>query len=191
MPITRLRGSRLVLAGGVVVALLAGAAVAIDRHQRNALSLAAYGEVGTHDAHVGTVYNFGIALSATGSQSVRVISARARHLSPGLTQTAARLGYYCDGQSHYIIAGVGADLMRSDAPYNITGLSDRRVVQSARDPCWYLLLRFIPTQLGKLEASDGEVTYKIGFRTYHKRFAFHTDIDTTATGADPREIVVR
>lgn len=192
MPISRPRGWRLVLVSAAVLAALTGALVKADAWQRDALGVSVAGEVEMTMAHVGTVYSMGVTVWTMRSQPVQIVSARVLHLGPGLTQTDAQLGFNCDGKSHFIGAGVGADLTRSDAPYNLTSLSARRVAKSPEDyPCWFLLLRFIPTELGTHEARDGEVTYKVGFRTYRKRFAFRTQIDTTTTGPDPREMVVR
>lgn len=187
-PITRRH--RLVLAGAAFGVALAGTAVVVDRQQAATLSAAAFGEVELDAAHVGTVYNIGIGLSVKGPRSVRLLSASARHMTPGLRQLDARLGYYCDDRSHYVIAAAGADLMRSDAPYNISTLGARRVLSSSK-PCWFLLVRFVPTAIGTQSAESGEVAYKIGFRTYRRRFALSMVLHTTKTGPDPREIIVR
>lgn len=142
------------------------------------------GSVTTNFGRIGTVYNVGIPVWVNGPGTVRIVTARARHLGDGMTQLEPLVGYNCGGKG-WILGDVG-DVART-SKYDIRQPEDASLRASKRDPCWYLVLRFVPQKAGHITARDGLVVYRVGGITRHTRFTFGTAVNVVGTGKDFRD----
>ena len=144
--------------------------------------------VQTDDAYAGTVYGVGVTLTVSGKGSVTIVSAKVRHLDRGLRQLPALVGYNCAEGLTFPIDSIGADINREpNHSFRVVEPKHAHLKHSADDPCWYLLLRFVPESLGTLHATGGEVTYTaLGIR-HRLRFDFQTTLVVTHVGHDPRD----
>lgn len=143
------------------------------------------GQVLIHDGRVGTVYNFGVPIRVKGPGTVRIVTAGTERVD-GVTQLDPLVGHTCGGKAGLIYADAGADLRRKpDTDLRLP--KDAPVRASERDPCWYVLLRFVPQRTGLVTADAGFVVYRVGLVERRVEFDFHCGVDVTGHGPDDRD----
>jgi len=192
-PLARGRRSRVSVALrglAVVVVALAGYAVwesglpYVGRGGHASLALNPPGTGITHDARVGSTYNLGIPLRVEGRGAVEIRSVTLRSVTPGLDTPEPVLAWSCGGNEFW--GGVvAADLFRLPKTGAVP-LREQRITAES-DACWYVLVPFVPRRLGRLRASGGTVTYRVGGRNVTREFRFSTAFEVTGTGRDVRD----
>lgn len=80
---------------------------------------------------------------------------------------------------------VAADLFRLPKTGAVPLRTPR--ITTETDACWYVLLPFVPRRLGRLRASQGTFTYRVGGRDVKATFAFTIGFEVTGTGRDVRD----
>jgi hypothetical protein len=138
-----------------------------------ALRAQAPGEVAQDTAKIRGVYNIGIPLHVT--EPVTLVSARALSVPTGVTQLPALAGYLCGKEKSIPYLVESRDLNRRGHG-DVRPLPGAALDAARNGTCWYVVLRFTPTQRGRFVMTRGEVVYRVGTDTRTAEFDFTTTL---------------